>query len=784
MTGVPGTVGRPDWRLPRAPGQPKVQRRSRLESITVPPLALRAIAFLAFAMFAAAHWTALVAPAQTHRAFIVAVIATVGGVLLTLSGQLPRAAGIAVRIMLVVAMTVIAVTAIGIRFKLLMPAGWGTLSDRVSGGLSVVSSVPEWPYAGPNVWLRLTTLLAAPLVLVLAATLAFWPRSREARSVYRGFALVLLVALYAVAVAARPFDHQALRGLGLLVCLVAWLWLPRLTGRDAKAAVTAIAIAGAAALLLTPQLASSDPWVDYRHWSWSLHKEKKVSFDWRHSYGPLNWPRKGTTLLLIRAKQPHYWKAETLDRFDGVSWTTTALRDSDATVANTAITSNPKWLDTVHVTVRGLKSQLVVGPGSLIGFSGLPGQAVVLSNGTYLLNGQLDSGVSYTARGYTPDPSSKEMRAAPPPDEFLSRYTLLTLPHPSGFAASVLHVPLRGQPKTGDGDAVKEIKASRYARAYDLARRITAGATSDYDMVRRVGAWLEGHYAYSERVPRRAYPLESFLFQDKRGYCQYFSGAAALMLRMLGIPVRVASGFAPGTLDTDTHEYVVRDLDAHSWIEVWFQGIGWVPFDPTPAQAPAASQAASFTPLSEIASAARGDSKDKLSPKLREQILGAAGKGAAGVPGEKEDTTPWAWIAAGVVVAVLGIVALLVSIVRLRRGRHPLPAPSGDPEVDHLVRLLWRLGLEVRPGTTLLDLEKRMKRLGGPEVSGYAQRLRRRRFGEDGEPAPGRAERRQLRHRLARAVGAGPISRIHLAMPDNLGIRSGALKLRRPQRSP
>jgi hypothetical protein len=285
-------------------------------------------------------------------------------------------------------------------------------------------------------------------------------------------------------------------------------------------------------------------------------------------------------------------------------------------------------------------------------------------------------------------------------------------------------------------------------------------------------------------VPRRAYPLESFLFQDKRGYCQYFSGAAALMLRMLGIPARVASGFAPGSLDTDTHEYVVRDLDAHSWIEVWFAGIGWVPFDPTPAQAPASSQAASFTPLSEIASAARGDAKDKLPPKLREQILGATGKGGVNAPKVEEKSPPWGWIAAGVVVALLGIAAIVVSVMKLRRGRHPLPPPSGDAEVDHLVRQLWRLGLQVDPGTTLLDLEKRMKRLGGADLARYPQRLRRRRFGRDGEPAPDRAERRELRHALARAVGAGPFSRIHLVMPDNLGIRSGALKLRRPQRAP
>ena len=59
------------------------------------------------------------------------------------------------------------------------------------------------------------------------------------------------------------------------------------------------------------------------------------------------------------------------------------------------------------------------------------------------------------------------------------------------------------------------------------------------------------------------------------------------MLRMSGIPARVASGFSPGSLNRDTGEYRVRDLDAHSWVEVYFAGIGWVTFDPTPPAAPA-----------------------------------------------------------------------------------------------------------------------------------------------------------------------------------------------------
>ncbi|HEX6712066.1 MAG TPA: transglutaminase domain-containing protein [Thermoleophilaceae bacterium] len=781
MTGVPGTVGRPGLTLPRAPGRLKTEKPSRLDAINVPPVALRATAFFALAFFAAAHWAALVEPQQTGRALVVTIVATTCGLLIALSGRLPRVPGVVMRVLLVLAALVIATTAMGIRFKLLKPAGWDTLHDRVSGGLSVVGGVTEWPYKGPNAWLRLTALLPVPLVLVPAAAAAFWPRRRDDGSIGRAIALVLLVALYAVAVAARPFDHQALRGIGLLACLAAWLWLPRLRGRDAAAAAAAIGVAAIVALFLTPQVASRQPWVDYRHWSWTLHKEKTIGFDWRHSYGPLHWPRKGTTLMLIKSKNPHYWKAESLDRFDGRGWTTSPLRDSNPSYVNRRLSGNPKWIETVRVTMRGLRSDVVIGPGSIISADQLPSQPMFLGNQVALFNDQLGSGDSYTATGYTPDPTVKQMRNAPTPSAPLGYYTTIQLPEPGGFVSTFVHMPVRGRPYTGDPDAVQRLERSRYADVYALAKQITANASTQYDMVRSIGGYLEEKYKYSENVPQHAYPIEAFLFKDKKGYCQHFAGAAALMLRMLGVPVRVASGFAPGTLDNKTHEYVVTDLDAHSWIEVWFEGIGWVPFDPTPAQAPASSQAA-FTPLSEIASAARGNAKDKLPAKLREQFIGGGGGGGAAAAADSGGT-PWAWIAGGIVVALLGVAAILVSVLRLRRGRHALPPPCGDAEVDHLVRLLARAGLEIPAGTTLLGLEARMERLGGPDVAGYAQRLRRRRFGHSDEPPPDRAARRKLRHAVAEAIGAGPLSRLHLAMPDNGVMRSGALKLRRLRRS-
>ena len=76
--------------------------------------------------------------------------------------------------------------------------------------------------------------------------------------------------------------------------------------------------------------------------------------------------------------------------------------------------------------------------------------------------------------------------------------------------------------------------------------------------------------------------LVQFVTQTKRGYCQHFAGAMALMLRYLGIPARVAAGFTSGSYDADSHEWTVTDHEAHDWVEVYFPGWGWIPFDPTP----------------------------------------------------------------------------------------------------------------------------------------------------------------------------------------------------------
>src|SRR4029077_6665308 len=78
-------------------------------------------------------------------------------------------------------------------------------------------------------------------------------------------------------------------------------------------------------------------------------------------------------------------------------------------------------------------------------------------------------------------------------------------------------------------------------------------------------------------------PLANFLFVRKKGHCEYFASSMAVMLRSLHIPSRIVTGFRGGEFNDLTGQYVVRASDAHSWVEAYFPGSGWISFDPTPA---------------------------------------------------------------------------------------------------------------------------------------------------------------------------------------------------------
>ena len=728
-------------------------------------LILRGLAFAALAGLGAGEWGGLLSAPPVGRSAAVVTIAAAAGFAIASTSRIPLAAPVRTlaRCVLVLAAAAAALIAIGVPTRLLAPHGWCALHGDIQRGLAGASST-GWPYQSGDHWVRLTLLLGIPILVVPAAALAFWP-ARRAAPVLRAAALVLLLVLYALPATEVQAGAPIGRGLILLALVGAWLWLPRLRRRDLAAAGFALALAAAAALPVSAALERHEAWIDYSGWRIAAGTGDGRSFDWDQRYGPLAWSRQGLTMLTVRAPHPHYWKAETLDRFDGLRWIhSDAGRNSDPT-AELPPARNPRWNEDIRFTVRNLRSDVLIAAGTVYAVDTdklVTGSA----DGTIrVIDGPLATDDTYVAHAYVPDPTAAQMRAAPRtfPTQFLS-YTYFELPARGASALtmgpprpdapnvdpSTVSAPSPGSEPGADPAVRRMILESPYASTYRLARRLAAGQRTQYDVVQSVQRYFRHGFTYDEHPPLRRYPLPAFLFRDRIGYCQQFSGAMALLLRMDGIPARVAAGFAPGQRDPSTKDYRVRDLDAHSWVEVWFTGIGWVPFDPTPPLAPALAQASGRG----APSAAVGG-HDTGATGAKQRAVGSAGAAQSG------GQSGWwriALVLAGV--AALGLAALwLVTVLRAHRVR------GGDPALVELRRALERLGYDVPPATTLLGLERRLRTATGPAAAAYVHALRECRFAGRRSSVPSPRDRRRFRRALS--AGRGPIVRLRalLALP-------------------
>src|SRR5579871_5308706 len=122
-------------------------------------------------------------------------------------------------------------------------------------------------------------------------------------------------------------------------------------------------------------------------------------------------------------------------------------------------------------------------------------------------------------------------------------------------------------------------------RIPELAKSVTAQAQTPVDKAIALESYLQSKYSYTLQLTSKQSgdPLARFLFETRAGHCEYFASAMAVMLRTLGIPSREVNGFLPGEYNELGEDYIVRASDAHSWVEAYFPGNGWVVFDPTPA---------------------------------------------------------------------------------------------------------------------------------------------------------------------------------------------------------
>jgi hypothetical protein len=291
-----------------------------------------------------------------------------------------------------------------------------------------------------------------------------------------------------------------------------------------------------------------------------------------------------------------------------------------------------------------------------------------------------------------------------------------------------------------------------YRPLYDEAQRVAGAARTPYAAVLALESWFRqsGGFLYDERpVPATDLPpLVHFVTVTKAGYCQHFAGAMSVMLRLLGIPSRVAVGFTSGTYDDGV--WKVTDHNAHAWVEVWFPEQGWVAFDPTPGRG---RFAGIYSFASENAAAVAALRRGDL-----QGVDTAGGRGRSGSNTSVEilrgrDERP-SLLALAALVAVFLTVAIgaLKWVVRRSRYLTSDPRRLAAASRRELEAFLRDQGIAVPSSATLDDLRHAVADELGLDGSAFADAAGRGRFGASRETARAASTARRELRSLLRAA--------------------------------
>ncbi len=247
-----------------------------------------------------------------------------------------------------------------------------------------------------------------------------------------------------------------------------------------------------------------------------------------------------------------------------------------------------------------------------------------------------------------------------------------------------------------------------------LVTELVAGAQTPYERVRRIHDYLTDRdngfiYSLSTAPGTSDDDLVNFL-RLKRGYCEQYAGAMAVMVRAAGVPARVALGYTPGEVQSDGSRLVTTD-DAHAWVEVYFGGLGWVPFDPTPIAAdrsvalpwaPRASDGPDGTP----GSPSEPSAAPTAAPTAR------ADRGATAIPelGGTDAATSWVRPVAMGAAATLALALLLAVPATARAVQRRRRMHADDPRElwDELTATVQDLRLPTDPSWTPRETARRL----------------------------------------------------------------------------
>jgi transglutaminase-like putative cysteine protease len=350
------------------------------------------------------------------------------------------------------------------------------------------------------------------------------------------------------------------------------------------------------------------------------------------------------------APAPPYIRIVTLDTFDGATWRTSdrrvpeSQRVEEGMPAPPGLENPPAEVDTYDIEVsENYASRWLPMP--------YPAAEVTIDGDWRYVVETLDvvspdddvRAQSYTVLRYRVEPSVAALQASGPVPEDLQGQLALPEDLPS------LVTELAGEVTAEADDA--------FGRAAALQAFFRSAGGFEYDV-----QTVPGHSSTA---------LVDFL-QERRGYCEQFAASMAVMARALGIPARVAVGFLPGEARGVSDTYRVHAHDAHAWPELWFTGVGWVPFEPTPGQRTGGAPSWTVPPVERDAGDATqapapggpGGAVPPTNPRMADrQLLEGEETSAQGVaPG-----TPWWSLGLGGL-AVMAVLAMPAAVAWLRRG--------------------------------------------------------------------------------------------------------------------
>jgi transglutaminase-like putative cysteine protease len=399
-------------------------------------------------------------------------------------------------------------------------------------------------------------------------------------------------------------------------------------------------------------------------------------------------------VLQVSANQGRYWRAVAFDTFTGRQWLNTATDEIEYD-ANQPIPII-EWAErrpmTQTVTLLAPGGNVIFGAPDIrlasIPIAGLltpilstdvdeevmPDQAELTWSRAQI---NLEEGSSYTIISNHTEVTVRAMREAEGdyPPQILDRYLQL----PENFSS----------------------------RVADLAAEVTGAETTVYDKAKALESYLRSNYTYNEEIAAPAPeqdPVEYFLFEIGEGYCDYYATSMAVMLRSLGIPARTASGYAEGTYDRESSTYIITERDAHTWVEVYFPGYGWVEFEPTAGESvlnrPSGIDPVEGENFSDPAQNYPQGDQPMMDDFMNEQFNNADQFD----PGFFEDAQTrarnnWIWISIGLtLVALLGGGWLLRR--RLYQGPDNFEAEPPNLFYERLLNWVQRLGMATQTGET------------------------------------------------------------------------------------